>query len=94
MEGLVNNDKVIFASALNISEGGICLMMRSPCEIGEFLELELSLNDAEKNIKVIAEIVWAHWSSFGGFESGLRFKEISGEDRELIGHYCHKRTVH
>ncbi len=69
--GLVINDRFIFASGLNVSEGGICLSLEKPCEESERLKLKFFLRDPDRSIEAMSEIVWARWSPLQNFVTGL-----------------------
>ncbi len=93
LESLVHNDRFTFASAVNISLGGLCLVIGTPCEIGDRIKVEFFLDDQERKIVATAETVWTQWSPPGSYMSGQRFCETKDDDLELIRLYCLRRSA-
>ena len=77
--------------AKNIAGDGLCIISEQLLSIGSRLQVVMKLPDREKEINFVAEVVWSEAYELIGkserrkaAESGLRFVEISPEDKEAI----------
>ncbi|MBM4017364.1 MAG: PilZ domain-containing protein [Planctomycetes bacterium] len=71
---------------LNISAGGMCVLMADPLREGTKPNLAFTLPDDPQPIACRGRIVWCRPSKIDPelFEVGLSFAEISDEDRARI----------
>ncbi len=78
---------VFFGYAKNISASGLFVPTVNPKNVGERFRLKFRLPGSEREIIVLAEVVWNRsYSDSDEFEPGMgiRFVEISDEDAESI----------
>ena len=75
----------------NIGGGGICLFTEQALDPGTRLQVAMKLPDREQPVNFIAEIVWSEPYEVIGkterqraVESGVRFVEISPQDRDAV----------
>ena len=80
-------------NAVNISEGGLCIITDSPLPIGQVVNLELFLSDVPGNPgqessdqdKYDGIVVWSKRSELSNkFEVGVRFINSSPSNKEKI----------
>ncbi|HUS44803.1 MAG TPA: PilZ domain-containing protein [Phycisphaerae bacterium] len=71
---------------LNVSAGGMCVLMADPWREGMVPRLSFSLPDDPVPITCRAQIVWCRTSKIDPdlYEVGLSFTEISDEDRQRV----------
>ncbi|HEY8210515.1 MAG TPA: TIGR02266 family protein [Myxococcaceae bacterium] len=70
--------RALRAYSLNFSIGGLCLKTQRPYEIGERLGLSMTIEGRE--LECIGVVAWVR----GGVAIGVRFEEVSDEDRALL----------
>ena len=71
----------------DISQGGICLITRSPLKEGDVLNLTIRLLGEEKPFKVKGRVVWTQVFEIGnqkGYDNGIEFTEIPEDNRAII----------
>ncbi len=81
---------VFFGYAKNISASGLFVPTVNPKKVGERFKLKFRLPDSNKDIVVLAEVVWSRtYSNSNEFEPGMgiKFVEISDEDAESIRNF-------
>jgi len=71
---------------LNISAGGMCVLMADPMREGTTPALEFTLPDDDTPVRCKGRITWCRASQIDPdlFEVGLAFVEISDADRQRI----------
>lgn len=69
--------RALRAYSLNFSVGGLCLKTAKPYSLGQRLHLELRVDT--RQLSVVAEVAWVR-----GGAIGVRFAELSPEDREAL----------
>lgn len=94
-KSLPNNIKAqeIWAFTLELSAGGLRLLLPFELERGQRAEMELYLPPLRKIINLEAEVRWQQLSLIGGlYETGFEFKSLSPEDRLFLMEflYLHK----
>ncbi len=78
---------VFFGYAKNISASGLFIPTVNPKNVGERFNLKFKLPNSDKEIVVLAEVVWnREYSESEEFEPGMgiKFIQIPDEDAELI----------
>jgi|SRR5579864_3210259 len=73
-------DKELKASATNISEGGIALLLREALPKGAKPRLQFLLPGSNTSIDVVAEVAWADIKG----RAGLRFHNVPKRTQELL----------
>ncbi|MCX7943566.1 MAG: TIGR02266 family protein [Deltaproteobacteria bacterium] len=87
---------VFFGYAKNISASGLFIPTLNPKNVGERFRLKFKLPNTEKEIIVLAEVVWnRHYSQSDKYEPGMgiKFVEISEEDAELIRQFVNSDSI-
>lgn len=81
------------ATSLNISEGGISFPVNQQLLPGLVLEISIKFPGSEEEVDITGEVVWVKKSDTHNFPFvvGLRFINISPEDRDRIYYYVHKK---
>lgn len=71
---------------LNISAGGMCVLMADPMREGTAPSLRFTLPDDEKPVFCKGRITWCRSSKIDPelYEVGLAFVEISDDDRQRV----------
>ena len=78
----------------NISGGGICLIAGEDLQPGDQLQIAMKLPDRETPVHFIGQVVWSEPYEVIGrtqrqraAEIGIKFVEISPQDRETVMRY-------
>ncbi len=71
---------------LNISAGGMCVLMADPMREGTTPTLQFTLPDQEQTVTCKGRITWCRSSKIDPdlFEVGLAFVDISDADRQRV----------
>jgi|WetSurMetagenome_2_1015567.scaffolds.fasta_scaffold12369_6 Tfp pilus assembly protein PilZ len=71
---------------VNISAGGLCVLMADPFRVGTKPRLTFTLPDELEPVVCTAKIVWCRPSTIDPelFEVGLSFEAIGDEDRRRV----------
>lgn len=72
------------SSRVNISSGGIRLVIKPPADQGELCLVLINLADSKPPVCAIAEIVWACMQDESAITAGMRFINILSEDQQRI----------
>ncbi len=77
------------ALSRNISCGGLHLCLERQISVQDPIKLEIYLPAEEKPIKAVAQVAWQdkEADAGGGYNTGVKFTDISGEDRVRIARY-------
>jgi hypothetical protein len=84
------HEELIDTFTENIGAGGICVVLDEGFNIFAPVTLEIFLSDGEAPIRCNGAIVWVvkkHPASPSGavsYDTGIEFKDISGQDRERV----------
>ena len=82
------NDEIIYATVIDISEGGVGIILPEKLNIGEVISLKITwrLNDDEKaNISFKAKVIWIDGANVKKmYTGGLEIIDISDEDLEIL----------
>lgn len=70
--------------SLDISATGLRLQMLFPIELGEVLELAISLPSRQAPLQVRAVVVWSREPQTGLFECGIEFRDVTHEQQVQI----------
>lgn len=75
--------------AVNISESGVCLQLRTPLKPGSKVQLRFQMGDAQDWIDTAAEVVWCACEAeralgLAYYETGLRFLGLSHAQLEEL----------
>lgn len=90
---LTFSDRNAFAKAYsdNLSAGGLFVRARNPLPEGEQFLLNLQLPELPESIKIQCEVAWTRAGGkdpgHGNAGMGLKFVEISDEDRQILKEY-------
>lgn len=76
------------ARALDLGLEGIGIETKTPLEINENLEIAIVIGECQ--VKALGSVVYTRQEKSGSFRSGIRFKEISQRNREIIRLYLEK----
>jgi c-di-GMP-binding flagellar brake protein YcgR len=83
----VNSDFNIGGYTSNASKGGLMVNLPEQMDIGQYLKITLffSLGSDLNSIRMLSQVVWAdHVGKDGSYRSGVRFVDISSEDRNRL----------
>jgi Tfp pilus assembly protein PilZ len=83
----VNSDFSITGYASNASKGGLMVNLPEQMNIGQYLRITLffSLGSNLNSVIILTQVVWAdHVGKDGSYRSGVRFVDISSEDRKRL----------
>jgi len=69
--------RALRAYSLNLSVGGLCLKTRNKYEVGSVLQLSMTVDDHEYQLK--GRVAWEHSGAIG-----VRFEELDVKDRERL----------
>ncbi|MBI3615731.1 MAG: PilZ domain-containing protein [Candidatus Omnitrophica bacterium] len=72
----------VLLSTEDVSAGGTAVLVRDPIPAGSRLAVEIHVPPLNRTISTGAEVVRCLPKPREGFEVGLRFREISAQDRE------------
>ena len=82
------------ASTRDISGGGLRLVLEKPLAAGTQVQLAIPLPGQDAPVNAIGEVVWSEQQEVTGktsrqssAEIGIRAKEISPQDQELLMHF-------
>ena len=70
------------AMLVDVSEGGLRLMVEGPVPLGTEVQLRLEFVDCDVPIQVLAQVVWCRQSP--PYEVGVRFLELEPEHRHRL----------
>jgi c-di-GMP-binding flagellar brake protein YcgR len=76
-----------YGHTLDVSLGGLCIVTDQPLREGSILSLEITIPDAPKALKAMAEVVWS--SETGG---GIRFLTMDENDMETLKTFISKAS--
>jgi c-di-GMP-binding flagellar brake protein YcgR len=89
-----NNPKTLrLGHTSNLSPDGVMLNLRERLRIGQRINLSIfvSLGKEVEAIKVDSQVVWVHGADKdGSFRSGVRFIDLSANDRKKLEEFCEK----
>jgi c-di-GMP-binding flagellar brake protein YcgR len=76
----------------NLSPGGVMLNLRERLRIGQRINLSIfvSLGKDVEAIKVSSQVVWVGAFKDGTFRSGVKFIDLSANDRKKLEEFCEK----
>lgn len=76
----------------NLSPGGVMLNLRERLRIGQRINLSIfvSLGKDVEAIKVNSQVVWVGADKDGTFRSGVKFIDLSANDRKKLEEFCEK----
>lgn len=90
--------EVRLSESKNISVGGVCIVALDKLNIGDVLDLKLSL--PEENISAKGKVAWIEEFSVGNvgssvvaYDTGVEFTQISESDRAKINKFVLNRTA-
>ncbi len=91
----ISIDPVVENKSLSkdISAGGLRMILKEKLPPGLLLEIKINIPDDERLISTSGEIVWQDEIVIDRevkYETGIRFVNISTEDREKISRYIRK----
>ena len=83
------NNELLCGTIINISKGGVGILLPKIVPVGEMLDLRLKTvvgNNEDLRIKLRAKIVWMKEKEFlpGFFRAGLEITEIREEDKKIL----------
>ena len=81
---VVRTKEILIGRTKDIAEGGLGATIPSNIDIGEIVELELQLPEANEPLKIKAEVRYRH-----GFQYGNKYIHITEQQKEII-----RRTTH
>jgi chromosome condensin MukBEF complex kleisin-like MukF subunit len=76
---VVRTKETFIGRTKDIAEGGVGATIPSEIDIGEIVELELQLSEANELLKIKAEVRYRH-----GFQYGFKFVQITEQQKEMI----------
>jgi c-di-GMP-binding flagellar brake protein YcgR len=76
---VVRTKETFIGRTKDIAEGGVGATIPSEIGIGEIVELELQLSEANELLKIKAEVRYRH-----GFQYGFQFVQITEQQKEMI----------
>ncbi len=87
-------------NAVNISEGGTCILADNPLPIGSRIDLELLLSDSpgvegksSDTARLEGTVVWLKYSElFNKYEIGVKFTDTHDGDKEKIKSFVESHT--
>jgi hypothetical protein len=68
----VGREKPEKVTATNLSEGGMCVQLRRPLELGTVLDVDFTLPESDIRVETRAQLAWTD----GQGRAGLRFDKI------------------
>ncbi|MCP3978378.1 MAG: diguanylate cyclase [bacterium] len=74
-------------STLNISEGGLLLLVNRPLETDNVVEASVTLPESSECVSIVGRVVTTKERGDGMFEVGIRTIEIGQSDREVLQDY-------
>jgi c-di-GMP-binding flagellar brake protein YcgR len=83
----VNSEFNIAGYTSNASKGGLMVHLPEQMDIGQYLRITLffSLGSDLNSIRMLSQVVWTdHVGQDGSYRSGVRFVDISSEDRNRL----------
>ena len=94
VEYYVNNPKIPrLGHTTNLSPGGVMLNIPEKLDIGQSISLAIfvSLGKSVEAIKVSSQVIWvAGEEKDGGFRSGVKFIDLSANDRNKLERFFEK----
>jgi c-di-GMP-binding flagellar brake protein YcgR len=94
VEYYVNNPKIPrLGHTTNLSPGGVMLNIPEKLDIGQSISLAIfvSLGKSVEAIKVSSKVIWvAGEEKGGGFRSGVKFIDLSANDRNKLERFFEK----
>jgi len=94
VEYYVNNPKIPrLGHTTNLSPGGVLLNIPEKLDIGQSISLAIfvSLGKSVEAIKVSSQVIWvAGEEKDGGFRSGVKFIDLSANDRNKLERFFEK----
>ncbi len=78
-------------TALEISEGGMRLVVNRSVGIGTLIDVDLQLPDTDREISVLGRVVRVEQKGQGTFETAVQAIVIQNEDRELLRRHLRKK---
>ena len=82
------NDEIIYATVIDISEGGIGIILPQPLNIGEIINLKIlwKLNNDEKaDVQFKAKVIWIDGANIRNmYAGGLEIIDISNENLDVL----------
>jgi hypothetical protein len=87
--------RVVTGRTVDISVGGLCIMLEQPIAIGAAYPLRFEMNIAGQThlVTALAQPVYGVFASQGGFRVGLAFKEKDAQRTALIESLAGKRPM-
>ena len=92
----VNSDLNFSGYTSNASKNGLMVNLPEQVDIGQFLKITLffSFGSDLDSIKMLSQVVWTdHVGEDGSYRSGVRFVDITSEDRNRLETLLNKLSL-
>ena len=93
LDVVVNCGRNAIAHTRDISEGGLCLIIDEPAEVGRMLHLCFTIPGQTGRIDGFGKVAWCRRALTQHYLAGVQFWDINEDERTAIMSYLNQRLA-